>query len=150
MSVQVYGIFLPPPPVAGEEYTGPLFREGPEADIALNGFRHKPVLLEHRNPPIGKVVDCFRGSKREFIGHLEIYTNTPRGKQALEGLENGTYKGLSVGLSLGATSDFKYWNNFHIKEISIVGEGDQPHSHILGHGAINDLFYIYNLFESGH
>jgi hypothetical protein len=100
----VTGICLPAPPT-DPTYDGPYFRED-EMPRVMKAYTGLDVKIDHKGDNVGKIVNMYRGPKREVICDLILDLRTEAGKRAREQVANGNLKMLSVSSHISLEESF--------------------------------------------
>lgn len=122
----------------GSDHTGVFLKETDIDDIISDKQLYsKPVLLEHKGEPVGKVVSAWKNNKR--LDCVFEINDSVAGLFAQHFVKNGK----TTELSLGYTVDIEHSANGvkggtkRIVEVSIVKKGARDHCKIHGFNSLN-------------
>ncbi len=87
-------------------------------------FVGKPIRFEH-DPDInvGEITDTWTDKNGHMWMSSRIYTDTAEGRAVMNGVDSGTFRGLSVGMNPHISHDDRFVLRMEPEEISIVEEG---------------------------
>lgn len=131
-----------------EKYKGYSLRKS-ELVLAIKLWKGKPVYLNHdySQPPCGTVNSLRQGLNGELVADLEVDTKTKTGALVLDGLNEGRYRGLSLGYS-GMLRDKTKVSTIKPIEISICEKGAMPDTEITMFAQQGRLVYFKAAFEN--
>jgi hypothetical protein len=109
-----------------------------EMDRFMKDYLHKPVFLNHeKNTHAGALMEFKRGKIGDVFVILYLDERFPYGKQAMEGVQNGTYKSISWGYTADFTTKGRRISKINPFEVSLVEKGEIDRSRILCYGEIS-------------
>jgi hypothetical protein len=143
----VYGVIHPP---AERDPTWTYNLHESDIDACVKKWRHMPVYVSHghleKRRPCGWVSHLQRGPEGELMCWLVINSGIEEGKKAIQGMKDGTYKGLSLGATNYLDQETLRVTGIAASEVSIATEGARPGTNIYwftdeSHKPIHSQFY---------
>lgn len=143
----VYGVIHPP---AERDPTWTYNLHESDLDSCVKKWRHMPVYVSHghleKRRPCGWVSHLQRGPEGELMCWLVINSGLEEGKKAIQGMKDGTFKGLSLGATNILDQQTLRVTGIAASEVSIATEGARPGTNIYwftdeSHKPIHSQFY---------